>query len=593
MRVQVLRLKHRLRWGGWAWLLAALCLLTGGNAARAQAPAWQAAIAGSGISGVHALATDAAGTVYLTGFFVGSVSFGPVMLSSAGGSDLFVAKWTPAAGFVWALQGGGNEEENGVAMAVQGSSVYLTGTFSSHFFDIGNTRLTNAGPTTAPITTDVFVAKLTDAGTSAAFDWAEQAGGIGYDMAHAIAVRGADVYVAGEFRGPSAAFGLSGLSLTGAGTGLSCDGYVAKLTDGGPLGVFLWAQRLGGTGYDYCNALAASPTGLYVGGTYSSSSLQVGTTRLNNQGGDDAYVARLTDNGTTAGFAWAQAVGGPGDNRAEALAVSGSRLYLAGAFNGSTMRAGGSTLYNAGTGTTFDAYVVALNDVGTTGTVAWGAQAGGPQDEFVTAMTVRGSSVYLAGTFQSDAAYFGATALTNVTSTPVQGYWYSDLFVARLADAGTAGTFAWARQAGGPRTDRALAVAVAGTTVYVGGTVAGPVSFGSVALPLPVQEPIAFLASLADPLGLATHGTAALAALGVVPNPAHATATVQLPRLPGVAAATLTLYDGLGRVVHTARLALMTAGTTTELPLHQLAPGPYHLLVQAGNERASRTLLVE
>jgi hypothetical protein len=585
--------KHWPRRGGWAWLLAALWLLTAGNPTRAQVPAWQAAIAGSGVSGVNALTTDAAGNVYLAGFFAGSVSFGPVLLSSTGGSDLFVAKWTPAAGFVWALQGGGNEEDNAWAIAVQGSSVYITGTFSSHFLDIGNTRLTNVGPTIAPITTDVFVAKLTDAGTSATFDWAEQAGGTGYDVAHAIAVRGTDVYVAGEFRGPSATFGASGPTLPGAGTGLSCDGYVAKLTDGGPLGVFLWAQRLGGTGYDYCNALVANSNGLYVGGTYNSGSLQVGTTRLNNQGGDDAYVTRLTDNGTTASFAWAQALGGPGDNRAEALAVNGSRLYLAGSFNGSTMRAGGSTLYNAGTSTTFDAYVVALTDVGNTAIVAWGEQAGGPQDDYAAAIIVRGNSVYLAGNFQSSTAYFGSTMLTNVTTTSVQGYWYSDVFVARLVDAATTGTFAWARQAGGPRTDWAQAVAVAGTAVYVGGTVAGPVSFGSVALPLPVQEPIGFLASLADPLGLATHGTAVLAVLRVAPNPARTATTVQLPRVPGVATATLTLYDGLGRVVHTTRVALAPAGATAELPLHQLAPGPYHLLVQAGNEQASRTLLVE
>ena len=575
-------------------LFALLWLLAGATGAWAQAPSWQAALGESGVSGVQAVATDPAGNVYLTGFFVGSANFGPVILYSAGGSDVFVAKWTPAAGFVWALSGGGNDEDNAVAIAVQGSSVYITGNFSSHTVVIGNTQLTNAGPTVAPITTDVFVAKLTDAGLTAAFNWAEQAGGTGYDMAHAVAVRGTDVYVAGEFRAPSAAFGQSGVTLSGAGTGLSCDGYVAKLIDGGPFGVFLWAQRLGGTGYDYANALVASPTGVYVGGTYSSGSLQVGTTRLSNQGGDDAYVASLVDNGFSSSFAWAQNVGDRGDERGDALTGRGNNLYLAGSFNGGSLRVGSNTLYNAGSGTTFDTYVVKLTDGGSAGAIGWAQQAGGPQDDYATAVAASGTSIYLTGYFQSPYAAFGTTVLANVSPAPVQGSWQADVFVARLADAGATGSFAWARQAGGPRFDRGLGVAVAGPNVYVGGTVGGPASFGSIPLALPAREPLAFLASLADPVGLATHAAVTdLAALRVAPNPARAMATVRVPPVPGVAAATLTLLDGLSRVVATRQLALAAAGTIAELPLQGLAPGLYHLLVQAGSTRLSCPLVVE
>jgi hypothetical protein len=52
----------------------------------------------------------------------------------------------------------------------------------------------------------VFVTKLTDAGTRAAFNWAQQAGSAYTDIANAVAVEGTAVYVAGAL-GATAGFG--------------------------------------------------------------------------------------------------------------------------------------------------------------------------------------------------------------------------------------------------------------------------------------------------------------------------------------------------------------------------------------------------
>ena len=93
--------------------------------------------------------------------------------------------------------------------------------------------------------------------------------------------------------------------------------------------------------------------------------------------------------------------------------------------------------------------------------------------------------------------------------------------------------------------------------------------------------------------GLAAMPANALANLSVWPNPARAAATVRLPAVPGAAQATLTLRDALGRVIRTQLVNLTAAGATAEIPLTGLAPGLYHVQVQAGGQQASRGLAVE
>ncbi|WP_375434771.1 T9SS type A sorting domain-containing protein [uncultured Hymenobacter sp.] len=92
---------------------------------------------------------------------------------------------------------------------------------------------------------------------------------------------------------------------------------------------------------------------------------------------------------------------------------------------------------------------------------------------------------------------------------------------------------------------------------------------------------------------LATHSSASLNALRVSPNPAHSTATVELPAVPGARQATLTLTDALGRVVHTRTVALPAGGLHQQLSLAGLASGMYALRVHAGSARVLRRLIVE
>ena len=96
-----------------------------------------------------------------------------------------------------------------------------------------------------------------------------------------------------------------------------------------------------------------------------------------------------------------------------ALAVSGTSVYVAGHFAGPTAAFGSTTLTNAGATNTADGFVAALTDAGNAGSFAWTQRAGGTGNDVINALAVSGTSVYVAGYFASPTAGFGPATLTS------------------------------------------------------------------------------------------------------------------------------------------------------------------------------------
>lgn len=534
-------------------VLLAVLLVTLRLPVVAQAPAWQSAqtvpLATAGgpdnFSDVEVTAVDAAGNVYLAGNFTNTVVLGTTTLTSLGSYDVFVAKFNPASHqFVWVQQAGGTGYDLVTALTVSGTSVYVTGTFRGATANFGPIVLTNAG--TNARTTDVYVAKLLDAGSTSSFAWAQRAGGLDNEFANAVGVNGTSVYVAGNFNSATASFGATTLTNANAtGSPASDDVYVAKLVDMGPSGSFAWAQQGGGSGSEGITALAVLGPDVFIAGSFNSRSARFGSTTLanvsTNSNDHDVFVARLTDAGSTGSFGWAQRAGGASHDAATALTVSGSSVYVAGGFAGPTADFGTISLTVAGFNNYPDVFVTKLTNAGS---FVWAQRAGSIREEYATALAVSGTSLYLTGHFVGPTVDFGTTSLANAgaaSGTP-------DLFVAKLVDAGNMGNVVWAERAGGVGNDFAFDLALMGSQVYVVGCIQNAsASFGTTGITSPYSNSYGFLASLTDPTLTATSTSRVVVPTQLYPNPARHTATLRLAA--GTAPAALTLTDALGRVV--------------------------------------------
>ncbi len=192
-----------------------------------------------------AIALDAVGNIYTTGYFSDTADFDPgagtANLISAGGIDIFLCKSDPSGNLLWAKNMGGDLVDEGCSVAVDaGGNVFSTGIFSG-------TADFDPGPGTVNLISgggnDMFISKLDASGN---FVWAKQLEGSGSNDGYSIATDAAgNIYTTGELNG-TADFnpGPGVFNLTSAGVD---DVFILKLNNSGDL---VWAKNMGGTGYD-------------------------------------------------------------------------------------------------------------------------------------------------------------------------------------------------------------------------------------------------------------------------------------------------------------------------------------------------------
>jgi hypothetical protein len=228
---------------------------------------WAARAGGSGATRGEGVAAFPDASSAVAGFFSGTATFGPdgptpVTLTSAGGDDIFVARYDQSGALLWVRQAGGAGADRGLAAAAvaEDGSVLVTGFFS------GSATFGADGAVPRPVTLvaagaeDVFVARYDAAG----------------NLVFAVSLGGAE---SDEGTGIAALPG-GGAVVTGFETaGGLADTLLATF---GPDGSLVSQKQANGTSGDQGLAVAALPDGsAFVTGFFQGTSVIFGLGEAN------------------------------------------------------------------------------------------------------------------------------------------------------------------------------------------------------------------------------------------------------------------------------------------------------------------------
>ncbi len=447
-------------------LLLGLLLLGISFSVHGQTLDWSKSIGSTGSDLNRAIGLDAAGNVYTTGTFAGTVDFDPgagtFPLTASGVSNIYVQKLTSAGDFVWAKAMTGPEISRPYSMAVDAAgNVYSTGFYAGAVdFDPGSgSRILDTG---SAIWRDYYVQKLDPNGDLL---WAHGFGGVNEDIGYGIALTPTgDVLITGGFE--STVDFDPGVGVTTL-TAITSDIFVHKLDAAGN---FVWVKAMttgNSGGDDYGAAITTDANGnIYLTGIFGGEvdfDPGAGVTNLTTAGGFNAFIQKLDPSGN---FAWVRQVVAPFFADGAAIAVCANGDVLAGGiFQGNVDGDPGpaSVVVNAVGG--WDGYLYRL---GSLGNLIWFHTIGGPEDEYVRAVTEDASgNIFLAGDFR-DTLDFDPSVGTD--------WAYSsggpDIYVQQLTSGGTHVSH---MQMGGAVGESAFGLVAENSGIYLAGYFGGTV----------------------------------------------------------------------------------------------------------------------
>ncbi len=239
------------------------------------------------------IARDAAGNLYITGWYGARADFGPQVVQSPAFFEFFVAKYAPDGRELWVRSAQGQFTNFGRQIEFDPATgdLFACGSYSGNVNFWGRELTSQGGQ-------DGMLLRISPDGD---LRWAQSFGGPEADEAFDLSVGGSGrLYVAGSFSA-QARFGSEAVSSAGG-----SDAYVAafNLSEGS----LLWVHRAGGPANDAAHAIAsdgleAQLVAGEVGGTSRWDEFQA-----TPAGGRDAFLAQLGQLRLTVDA-------GPGDRR--------------------------------------------------------------------------------------------------------------------------------------------------------------------------------------------------------------------------------------------------------------------------------------
>ena len=350
---------------------------------------WSRSMGGCYEDAAYAVAVDENNNVVVTGAFADTADFGGGSLTSAGGYDIFVVKYSSSGAYIWAKRFGNNLTDMGNSIAVDsGNNILITGYFQDSI-DFGDGRLFayDSFP-------DAFVLKLSSSG---AILWSEAFGGAYYDYGQGIAVdSNANVLVTGHFMD---SIDLGGGRIFSRG---GSDIFIAKYS---PSGNYLWSRCVGGVDADIGYGVAVDNYGNIVvtGKFQNTADFGGGPLMSTSVFGPDVFMAKYSASG---GYLWSRALGaeyGVSNN----VAIDGNGdIVLTGYFIGAASF-GGQPISSAGG--SMDIFVAKYSS---SASYLWSGHFGGVSNDKGQSVAVDGNGNVVVGGLFRYTVDFGYGPLT-------------------------------------------------------------------------------------------------------------------------------------------------------------------------------------
>jgi hypothetical protein len=368
----------------------------------------------------HAITVDAAGNVYVGGYFRSDTLFfasDTLINTSYHDEEIFIFKYDASGNELWAKRFGNTYHDKLTAMTIDGSgNLIVAGQFMAASITLGSFTLINP----YQFYLEMFLAKLDPNGNVI---WATCPNGTSGVGACSISMDPAgNIAVIGNFHTTQLILGPDTLYTAGGN-----DIFVAKYDSNGNA---LWGRRAGSNQWDNANGGCTDVLGnVYVAGNFSSLALVFGTDTLRNTvlGNYNSFIAKYDAVGNVL---WARSADGSNtQNSGNTVATDAAlNVYVGGNFYTPFVIFGTDTLLNDNLNHYNDAYLVKYD---ASGNEQWAKAVGGnDNDEIYSVVTDAPGNVYVAGLMGSNIMMFDAFTLQN-TSTPGDSL---DIFVARISD---------------------------------------------------------------------------------------------------------------------------------------------------------------
>ena len=398
---------------------------------------WDRTAGGDNDTHGRAIATDAAGNVYVTGYSLAdTLYFGTTKLINTSSRQAFIVKYDPSGNVLWARQGSGNGDNLAYSIAVDATNnVYVAGAFTSATLTFGSgTALNGSGGSND----NVFVVKYDGSGNfqwlASSHDGFSSSGGDVDALAFGIGTdANGNVYVGGGFTADYIRFGTDSAKSTNS-NGYN-DIFIIKYNTSGTL---QWIKVAGSDGDDVALSLAADANGnSYIAG-YLGSSVSFGTHAVTTSAyGTTAFIAKYDATGAPQ---WAKGcTGDPNPNAStdnEAYHVcldANGNPSIIGFYTSDSLKLAPLTLYNnsitSGSGGgdyLYDIFVASYKAA--TGSLSWARTAGGDSSDYGYGIAAgKHNTVYITGEYASPVLHIADSSLTLTKSSLAQT---ADIFIA-------------------------------------------------------------------------------------------------------------------------------------------------------------------